>query len=58
MDVYSALQCCGVFSFVFLVIRREAASRAVLEKMPSVTQEVKGTGYMCSNMQHCGVIHL
>lgn len=25
-DVYSVLQCCGVFSFVFLVMSREAAS--------------------------------
>ena len=56
VDVYSALQCCGVFSFVFLVMRREAASRAVLEKMPNVTQEVKGTGYISVGI--CNTVEL
>lgn len=55
------LQCASVlwiFTFVFLVLRTEAASQAVLKKMPDVPEEVKGMEYVnCWNMQHMeGVI--
>lgn len=53
MNVYSAINS-GLWGFLFgfLVKRREAASQAVLEKMPNDTGSEGYRRYKCWNMLH------